>query len=79
MWSIDRLSAEQQKQVNELLSKRIGGRAIVTREQAELIKSKIAQTIEKSATDTTKTDAATFAKALDAARDSMTKIGCRKS
>lgn len=68
MWSVDQLTADQRKQINAVLSKRIGGRYMITGEVARIIKEAITQDINKGTTDPKE-----FAKAVEAARNALTK------
>ena len=64
------LSPEQEKQLDELLSKKVGNRYMITGEEARLIKAQVTQDIQKGV----KLDQAAVRKALDTIRDTLPKI-----
>lgn len=64
------LSPEQEKQLDELLSKKVGNRYIITGEEARLIKAQVTQDIQKGV----KLDQAAVRKAIDTIRDTLPKI-----
>ena len=66
-----RLTKEQDKSLNEMLSKKFGGKVLVTREVADIIKSRLSIEIKKSG----KVDAATISKIVEGLRDTLTKTG----
>jgi len=67
------LTPEQEKQLNAALSKRFGPKFMVTREVADLIKSRLSQDLQKSGT----LDPKILSKTIETLRDTLTKSGGR--